>query len=60
MGASRRPPSPGGPGTFEGAVVPQQLQEPLLREDPGAGPRTPIRPQSNAGLGGGGEGKTRR
>lgn len=37
MGASGRPPSPRSPGTFEGAVVPQQLQEPLLREDPGGG-----------------------
>lgn len=49
MGPSGRPPSPGSPGTLEGAVVPQQLQEPLLCEDPGAEPRTPIHAQSNAG-----------
>ena len=41
VGAAR---SPGSPGTFEGAVVPQHLQEPLLCERTGvggaAGPRT--------------------
>lgn len=34
VGAAR---SPGSPGTFEGAVVPQHLQEPLLCERTGVG-----------------------
>lgn len=54
--------SPGSPGTFEGAVVPQHLQEPLLCErtgvEGGGGTKDAIRPQSN--WGGGGEGKKRR
>lgn len=59
VGAAR---SPGSPGTFEGAVVPQHLQEPLLCERTGVGggggTEDAIRPRSN--WGGGGEGKKRR